>query len=178
MYNFYCTAHGDMIGDITVAAPVNAPPTVTAGRTPSGDATTGTSIAFTATGTDTDGDTLTYAWDFGDGDTSTQQNPTHTYATPGTKTAKVTVSDGKGGTATATLTIVVTQANRNPTVTGGAHARGCRGGRPDRGLHRDGHRRRRRHAQLLVGLRRLHAGVDHAEPVARLRGARATSPPR
>ena len=62
-----CAAHGDMTGDITVAAPANAPPTVTAGRTPTGDATTGTSIAFTATGTDADGDTLTYAWDFGDG---------------------------------------------------------------------------------------------------------------
>jgi PKD repeat protein/type 1 glutamine amidotransferase len=117
-YTFYCEAHPEMVGDITVTTKVNAPPTVTAGRTPSGDTTTGTPIAFTATGNDTDGDTLTYLWDFGNGDTSTQQNPTYTYTTPGTKTAKVTVSDGKGGTAEATLSIIVAQANRNPAVTG------------------------------------------------------------
>jgi PKD repeat protein/type 1 glutamine amidotransferase len=116
-YTFVCQAHGDMVGTITVTTKVNAPPTVTAGRTPSGDTTTGTAIAFTATGSDADGDTLSYSWDFGDGETSTSQNPTHTYATPGTKTAKVTVSDGKGGTGEATLSIVVTQANRNPLVT-------------------------------------------------------------
>mgnify|MGYP001262154368 CR=1 FL=1 len=116
-YNFYCVAHGYMTGIVTVAGGANQPPTVTAGRTPTGEVATGTPVSFTATGTDPDGDTLTYAWDFGDAMFSSQQNPTHTYTTPGTKTAKVTVSDGKGGTAEATLTIVVTQANQNPTVT-------------------------------------------------------------
>ena len=69
-----------------------------AARTPTGDVTTGTALAFTATGTDPDGDTLTYAWDFGDGTTSSAQNPSHAYLTAGSYTARVTVSDGRGGT--------------------------------------------------------------------------------
>ena len=94
----------------------NQHPTVQAARTPSGDVTTGTAIAFSATGTDPDGDPLTYAWEFGDGGTSSAQNPSHTYTAAGTYAAKVTVSDGKGGTGSATLSVVVTQANRNPSV--------------------------------------------------------------
>ncbi len=116
-YSFYCSVHGEMTGTVIVAGAQNQPPTVSASRTPTGDVTTGTSIAFSATGADADGDTLTYAWDFGDGQTSTAQNPSHSYSTPGTKTAKVTVSDGKGGAAETTLSIVVTQANRDPSVT-------------------------------------------------------------
>jgi PKD repeat protein len=117
-YAFYCSAHQYMTGTVVVQdAPANTPPTVTASRNPSGDVTTGTSIAFTATGADADGDTVTYAWDFGDGGTSTQASDTHTYATPGDFAAKVTVSDGKGGSNSQTLNVHVTQANRNPTVT-------------------------------------------------------------
>jgi PKD repeat protein len=96
---------------------VNAAPTVTTSRTPTGNVTTGTSIAFTATGTDADGDPLTYTWDFGDSGTGTGATASHTYNTAGTYSAQVTVSDGKGGTATSTLSVVVTQPNRNPTVT-------------------------------------------------------------
>ena len=96
----------------------NANPTVTAARTPTGNVTTGTAVAFTSTGTDPDGDPLSYTWDFGDTTAGvTTQNASHTYTTPGSYTAKVTVSDGKGGTASATLPITVTQANRAPTVT-------------------------------------------------------------
>ena len=79
-YAFYCVAHPAMTGTVVVAA-ANAPPTVTASRNPTGDVTTGTSIAFTATGTDADGDTLTYAWDFGDGGTASGAEPSHAYTT-------------------------------------------------------------------------------------------------
>jgi cytochrome c len=116
-YGFYCSIHPNMIGSVVVAAASNAPPTVTAGRTPSGDVPRNTSVAFTATGTDADGDTLTYTWDFADGQTSTQQNPNHSFDTAGTYAVKVTVADGKGGTGTATLNVTVTQPNRAPTVT-------------------------------------------------------------
>jgi PKD repeat protein len=110
-------AAGNLPSAACGVAAVNQNPTVTTSRTPSGNVTTGTSIAFTANGSDPDGDTLTYSWDFGDTGTSTQQNPSHTYAAAGTYAAKVTVSDGKRGTATSTLTVVVTQPNRNPSVT-------------------------------------------------------------
>src|SRR4051794_26435056 len=87
----------------------NRNPTVTAARTPTGNVTAGSPVAFTATGSDADGDTLTYSWDFGDSTAaSTQQNPSHTYAAAGSFTAKVTVSDGKGGTGSATVPVTVT----------------------------------------------------------------------
>ena len=108
--------HGGTANDtvsITVTQP-NRPPTVTAGRTPTGDVAAGTAISFTATAADPDNDTLTYAWDFGDGGSSTQQNPTHTYATAGTYSAKVTVSDGKGGTANDTSAVTVTGSSCPP----------------------------------------------------------------
>ncbi len=117
-YAFVCTAHSGMTGSVVVAAPSNAPPTVTAGRTPSGNVVRNSSVAFTATGADADGDALTYAWDFGDGQQSATQNPSHIYDTPGTYSATVTVSDGKGGTASTTLTVTVVSAtNSAPTVT-------------------------------------------------------------
>ncbi|MDA0173823.1 ThuA domain-containing protein [Solirubrobacter taibaiensis] len=99
------------------APQANQNPTVVASRTPTGDVSTGTSVAFSATASDPDGDPITYAWDFGDGANATSAAPAHAFTAPGTYAVKVTVSDGKGGTATATLSVVVTQANRPPTVT-------------------------------------------------------------
>jgi PKD repeat protein len=99
---------------VTVVAP-NQNPTVSITRNPTGNVTTGTSVAFTATATDPDGDPLTYAWDFGDGGTSTQQNPSHPYSTAGTYSAKVVVSDGHNGTATSNpLSITVTPGGSCP----------------------------------------------------------------
>jgi cytochrome c len=95
----------------------NQSPTVTAGRTPTGNVRVGVPISFTATATDPDGDAVTYAWDFGDGTTSTEQNPTKAFLAAATRTVTVTVSDGKGGTGSATLSVVV-QANRNPSANG------------------------------------------------------------
>jgi len=95
----------------------NQPPTVTAGRTPTGNVRVGVPISFTATATDPDGDAVTYAWDFGDGTTSTEQNPTKTFLAAATRTVTVTASDGKGGTGSATLSVVV-QANRSPSAAG------------------------------------------------------------
>jgi PKD repeat protein len=118
-YSFLCPVHPAMVGTVVVApAQTNQPPTVSASRTPSGDVTVGTSVAFSAVGADPDGDTLTYVWDFGDGGTSTAQNPSHSYAAAGTFNAKVTVSDGKGATADTTLSVVVKAGNAAPTVTG------------------------------------------------------------
>jgi PKD repeat protein/type 1 glutamine amidotransferase len=116
-YGFFCSIHPFMVGSVVVAAASNTPPTVTAGRTPTGDVPRNTSVAFTATGTDADGDPLTYSWDFADGQTSTQQNPNHIFDAPGTYAVTVTVNDGKGGTGSATLSVTVTQPNRAPTVT-------------------------------------------------------------
>ncbi len=120
-YTFFCQVHQSMQGTVIVQAEAaNQPPTVTAGRTPTGNVDTGQNVSFTAAGTDPDNDTLTYTWDFGDGTpTSTTQNPTHAYTTAGTYSAKVTVSDGKGGSDDDTLSITVTQPNRAPTVTAG-----------------------------------------------------------
>jgi PKD repeat protein/type 1 glutamine amidotransferase len=116
-YGFFCSIHPFMVGTVVVAAASNNAPTVTAGRTPTGDVPRNTSVAFTATGADADGDPLTYSWDFADGQTSTQQNPNHIFDAPGTYAVKVTVDDGKGGTGSATLSVTVTQPNRAPTVT-------------------------------------------------------------
>jgi PKD repeat protein len=95
----------------------NQPPSVTAGRTPTGNVRVGVPISFTATAADPDGDAVTYAWDFGDGTTSAEQNPTKAFLAAATRTVRVTASDGKGGEASATLTVVV-QANRNPSANG------------------------------------------------------------
>jgi PKD repeat protein len=116
-YGFFCSVHPQMVGTVVVEEASNTPPTVTAGRTPTGDVPRNTSVAFTATGADADGDPLTYSWDFADGQTSTQQNPNHIFDAPGTYAVKVTVSDGKGGSGSATLDVTVTQPNRAPTVT-------------------------------------------------------------
>jgi PKD repeat protein len=119
-FPFYCKAHLSMKGTVIVqAAQANQPPTVTAGRTPTGTVNTGQTVSFTATASDPDGDTLTYDWDFGDSTAhSTSQNPTHSYSAAGTFSAKVTVSDGKGGSVTSdALSITVAQPNQNPTVT-------------------------------------------------------------
>ncbi|WP_270040050.1 PKD domain-containing protein [Solirubrobacter ginsenosidimutans] len=116
-YNFFCSIHGNMTGSVVVVDAANTAPTVTAGRTPTGDVPRNSTVAFTATGTDADGDTLTYLWDFGDGNTSPQQNVNHIFDSPGTYTVKVTVDDGKGGTGSATLSVTVTTPNRAPTVT-------------------------------------------------------------
>ncbi len=119
-YTFFCGAHKYMVGTVVVQTQANQNPTVTGGRTPTGDVTTGTAINFTANGSDPDNDPLTYSWDFGDTGTSTSQNPTHSYATAGTYAAKVTVSDGKGGSATDTVNVTVTApVNHDPTVTAG-----------------------------------------------------------
>jgi len=95
----------------------NQPPSVTAGRAPTGNVRVGVPISFTANATDPDGDAVTYAWDFGDGTTSTEQNPTKAFLAAATRTVTVTASDGKGGTGSATLSVVV-QANRNPSANG------------------------------------------------------------
>jgi plastocyanin len=63
-YGFFCSVHPFMTGTVVVEEASNTPPTVTAGRTPTGDVPRNTSVAFSATGSDADGDTLTYAWDF------------------------------------------------------------------------------------------------------------------
>ena len=117
-YNFFCSVHSFMVGSVVVVAPNNNAPTVTVGRTPSGDVIRNSSVAFTAVGADVDGDTLSYEWDFGDGILSTSQNPNHIFDTPGTYTVTVTVRDGKGGVATKTLSVTVISATNNaPTVT-------------------------------------------------------------
>ena len=167
-----------MIGTVVVAAASNAPPTVTAGRTPAGDVPRNTSVAFTATGADADGDTLTYAWDFGDGQTSDVAEPAHIYDAPGTYTAKVTVSDGKGGTAETTLSVTVTQPNRAPTVTAARTPTGNVADRHRRRVHRDRRRPRRRHAHLRVGLRRQHAAPPRRRTRRTPTPPPARSPPR
>ena len=118
-YSFFCRSTPNMVGTVVVAEASNTAPTVTAGRTPTGDVPRNTSVAFTATGTDADGDTLTYAWDFADGQTSTQQNPNHSFDTRGHVRRQGDRHDGKGGTGSATLNVTVTQPNRAPTVTAG-----------------------------------------------------------
>src|SRR5690349_5880915 len=59
-FPFYCKAHLAMKGTVVVQAQqANQPPTVTAGRNPTGTVNTGQNISFTATASDPDGDTLT-----------------------------------------------------------------------------------------------------------------------
>ncbi|WP_081686373.1 PKD domain-containing protein [Candidatus Solirubrobacter pratensis] len=120
-YKFYCSAHPlAMQGEVIVSATgANANPTVTAGRTPTGDVPSGTPVTFSATGADADGDTISYSWDFGDGDSGAGASATHTYPpAASTYQAVVTADDGHGGTATATVSVKIVAAapNQNPTV--------------------------------------------------------------
>ena len=175
---FFCSSHPDMIGHVVVAAASNAPPTVTAGRTPSGDVPRNTSVAFTATGTDADGDTLTYAWDFARRPDVRPAEPDHSYDAAGTYAAKVTVVRRQGRHRLGDADVIVDPAQprpdgdraRTPTgnvATGTAVAFTATGTDPD--------------GDTLTYSWDFGDGTPastHAEPVAHLRRRRARTPPR
>ena len=99
---------------VTVAPPVNTPPTAGFTHTcTSGDCT------FTSTSTDlAPGTIATYEWTFGDGGTAEVNNPSHSYAltAPTDFTVTLTVTDNEGGTDVETQTITVVPGNDSPTA--------------------------------------------------------------
>ncbi|HYF40722.1 MAG TPA: PKD domain-containing protein [Gemmatimonadales bacterium] len=99
---------------ITVAVPVNTPPT--AGFTYSCNAA---DCTFVSTSSDAaPGSITTYAWNFGDEGTADVSNPSHSYtvSAPTEFTVTLTVTDNEGATAAATQTITVSPGNSPPTA--------------------------------------------------------------
>jgi len=100
------------------AAPVNEPPTVSAGGPYSvGE---GSSVSVSASGTDPESGTLQYAWDLDDDGTFETAGQTVTFSAatidgPATRTIAVRVTDDGGLTATDTTTVTI--ANVAPVAT-------------------------------------------------------------
>ncbi|MEU1971937.1 PKD domain-containing protein [Microbacterium sp. NPDC019599] len=99
---------------VTVAAPVNQPPTAVIG-TPT---ISGRTVTVSGSGsTDTDGTIASWAWQFGDGTTATGASATRTYTADGTYTITLTVTDDKGATNTTTRSVTVAApVNQPPTA--------------------------------------------------------------
>ncbi len=100
--------------DVTVTAPVNAPPTA-AFTSSSSDL----KATFDGTGsTDSDGTIASYSWDYGDNSAADSgSKPSHTYATAGTYTVKLTVTDDGGATDSVSHDVTVTaHVNVKPTA--------------------------------------------------------------
>ncbi|WP_243076165.1 PKD domain-containing protein [Microbacterium sp. SS28] len=97
-------ATGTTTRSVTVAAPVNQPPTAAIG-TPTISARTVTVSG--AGSTDPDGTVTGWAWNFGDGTTGTGSTATRTYTADGTYTITLTVTDDKGATGTTTRSVTV-----------------------------------------------------------------------
>jgi PKD repeat protein len=107
---------------ITVALPVNTPPT--AGFSYS---CTAADCSFTSTSADAaPGSIVTYAWSFGDEGTADVSNPSHSYvvSAPTDFTVTLTVTDNEGATAVATQAITVTPAppGNTPPTAGFTHS--------------------------------------------------------
>jgi PKD repeat protein len=83
--------------EITVAAPVNEPPTITSLNLDPEDPVTGQEVTFNATATDPEDDAIVaWQWDFdGDGNVDSTQAPpvTHTYDQEGVYTVRVRAKD-------------------------------------------------------------------------------------
>ncbi len=98
---------------ITVGAPANLPPTVTA----TANITRGPAplfVSFRGSAADSDGYIVAYNWDFGDGQTSTDASPSHTYQQLGIYTARLTVRDNAGATAGTQVVITVDNSESPP----------------------------------------------------------------
>jgi len=98
---------------VSVGAPVNAPPTA--------DLTwscTALDCGFTDASSDGDGSIATWAWTFGDGEAANVQNPSHTFAAAATYTVSLTVTDDDGAPSTASkqLTVSVPGSNASPVA--------------------------------------------------------------
>ena len=105
------------------AAPVDEPPTASAGGPYSVDE--GSSVTVTASGTDPEGGSLQYAWDLDNDGTFETTGQTATFSAaaidgPATRTIAVRVTDD--GDLTATDTVTVTIANVPPKATFNAPA--------------------------------------------------------
>lgn len=105
------------------AAPVDEPPTVSAGGPYS--VNEGSSVTVTASGTDPEGGSLQYAWDLDNDGTFETAGQTATFSAaaidgPATRTIAVRVTDDGGLTATDTVTVTI--ANVPPEATFNAPA--------------------------------------------------------
>jgi hypothetical protein len=116
---------------VTVLAPPNRDPTITAGPTASPGSVTGSApVALSVTATDPDGDTLTYAWvqepasPAGTFSSTTAADPTWTspvVAATQRFTLRVMISDGRGGSVEGQVVVNVDPpppVNNPPTLTG------------------------------------------------------------
>ncbi|QIG38805.1 PKD domain-containing protein [Microbacterium sp. 4R-513] len=98
---------------VTVAAPVNQPPTAVI-ATPT---ISGRTVSVSGGGsTDPDGTIASWAWTFGDGTTATGATATRTYAADGTYTISLTVTDDKGATHTTTRSVTVAAPPQPPSA--------------------------------------------------------------
>src|SRR5205823_12418199 len=106
---------GSTATTLTIAPPINHPPTAVVAGPYSG--VEGSAIAFNGTGSsDPDGDAIAYDWDFGDGSPhGTGASPNHVYLDNGTYSVSLTVTDSKG-LASAPSTTTVTVTNVAPTA--------------------------------------------------------------
>ena len=134
---------------------INAPPVARAG--PDLRAAPGDAVTFDAGNSfDPDGEIATWRWDFSDqGEPTFSRQVVRAYAAPGVYTAQLTVTDDSGAINAVDRDEVEIRINHAPVASAGAG---------HRHLRHHGHvrrlglgRRRRRCADLPLGLRRRHA---------------------
>lgn len=89
-------ASSNITKDVTVSAPLNAPPVAAFTFSPALPQV-GSAVSFSSDpSTDSDGTVTAWSWNFGDGATSQVRNPSHTFSSTGTYSVTLSVTDSDG----------------------------------------------------------------------------------